>query len=136
VTLVTEAIPAHRDPAVVAATERSLDELSARCPTLIAAVLLTDDGFEVSRTAGERDGDDHRLASMGSTLQALGEAVARELRLGEASHVVVAGARGSMLVRRVGALPFALIGVFAALREEDIRTSQEIANRLAAALTS
>lgn len=131
---VTEAIPAHRDPAVVAATERALDELSARCPTLIVAVLLTDDGFEVSRTEGERDGDDDRLASMGSTLQALGEAVARELRLGDASHVVVAGARGSMLVRRVSTLPFALIGVFAPLREEDIRTSHEISLRLAATL--
>jgi len=134
--LVTEAIPAHRDPSVVAATERALDELSARCPTLVVAVLLTDDGFEVSRTAGERENDDHRLASMGSTLQALGEAVARELRLGEASHVVVSGARGSMLVRRVGALPFALIGVFAALREDDIRVSQEIATRLASTLGS
>lgn len=134
--LVAETLPAHRDPAVVAATERALDELSARCPTLIVAVLLTDDGFEVSRTAGERESDDHRLASMGSTLQALGEAVARELRLGEAGHVVVTGARGSMLVRRVGALPFALIGVFAALREDDIRTTQEIAGRLAATLAS
>lgn len=129
-----ETIPAHRDPEVVEVVERTLDELSARCPTLTVAVLLTDDGFEVSRTAGIREGDDHRLASMGSTLLALGEAVARELRLGDASHVVVAGTRTSMLVLRIGKLPFALIAVLAPLRDDDLRVSQELSARLATSL--
>ena len=48
-----ETIPAHRDPEVVDLVERALDELSARCPTLIVAVLLTDDGFEVSPHRGD-----------------------------------------------------------------------------------
>lgn len=132
--LVTDTIPGHRDPVVVGLAERAIDELSARCPTLTMAVLLTDDGFEVSRSADGREGDDHRLASMGSTLQALGEAVARELRLGDTSHVAVAGSRATMIVRRIGAQPFALVAVLAPAREDDLRVSQDIADRLATAL--
>ena len=131
---VAETLPAHRDPEVVDLVERALDELSARCPTLTVAVVLTDDGFEVSRTAGIREGDDHRLASMGSTLLALGEAVARELRLGEASHLVVAGTHASMLVRRIGELPFALVAVLSPLRDDDLRVTRESCARLAASL--
>lgn len=129
-----ETLPAHRDPATIAAVERGLDELSARCSMLIVAIVLTDDGFEVARSAGEPDPRDQRLASMGSTLQALGEAVARELKLGETGHVAVAGARGSMIVRRIGELPFVLVAVFGAAREDDVRVSQEIATQLTAAL--
>ncbi len=131
---ITEPVSAHRDPRIIGIAERALDELSARCPTLTVAVLLTDDGFEICRAALGREGDDHRLASMGSTMQALGEAVARELRLGETSHVAVAGAHGSMLVRRIGHLPFALVAVFAPAREDDGRISREIAARLATSL--
>lgn len=131
----SEELPPHRDPRIVGLAERALDELNARCPTLAMAVVLTDDGFEVARTAGVPGGPDHRLASMGSTLQALGEAVARELRLGETSHVAVAGSRGSMLVRRIGALPFALVVVLAPARDDDGRVTREVAARLAAELS-
>ena len=83
---------------------------------------------------GIREGDDQRLASMGSTLLALGEAVARELRLGDANHLVVSGTRASMLVRRIGELPFALVAVLAPLRDDDLRVAQDMSTRLAASL--
>ena len=79
-----------------------------RC-TQILARLLTDDGFEVqSVRSGAGTGSTGRLASVVSSLQALGEAAARELLaaddspavlvLSEAGHIVQVRVPGASLV--------------------------------------
>lgn len=134
---VSESVPAHRDPAVIAAVESALVRLASRCPTLHLAVVATSDGFEVARfsSAGE-EGADERLSSITSTFQALGEAVVRELMLGTVSHVAVAGTRGSLLVRRIGAQPLTMSAVFAPARDGDGDSAREVANELAASITA
>lgn len=126
--------PLHRDPEVVAAAERAIAELAERCPTLEAAAVTTDDGFRVAGIH-RATGDANRLASMTSTTQALGEAIIRELSLGDASHVAVAGSRGALLVRRVGELPLVLVAVFAPATVDDGRVARGVAKRLAHALS-
>ncbi|MGN6273544.1 MAG: roadblock/LC7 domain-containing protein [Protaetiibacter sp.] len=123
----------HRDPAIIAAAEHAIAELADRCSTLEAAAITTDDGFRVAgihRGAG----DANRLASMTSTTQALGEAIIRELALGDASHVAVAGTRGALLVRRIGNHRLVLVAVFAPASVDDGRIARGVAKRLAHAL--
>jgi len=120
----------HHDPATIAAAERAIAELAERCSTLEAAAITTDDGFRVAgihRGAG----DPNRLASMTSTTQALGEAIIRELDLGEANHVAVAGSRGALLVRRIGTHPLVLVAVFAPATVDEGRIARGVAKRLA-----
>jgi predicted regulator of Ras-like GTPase activity (Roadblock/LC7/MglB family) len=127
-------VPLHRDPVVVEASEHAIAELAERCSTLEAAAVTTDDGFRVAgihRAAG----DENRLASMTSTTQALGEAIIRELALGDASHVAVAGTRGALLVRRIGTHPLVLVAVFAPATVDDGRVARGVARRLAHALS-
>lgn len=123
-------VPLHRDATTIAAAERAIAELAERCSTLEAAAITTDDGFRVAgihRGAG----DANRLASMTSTTQALGEAIIRELALGEANHVAVAGSRGALLVRRIGSHPLVLVAVFAPATVDDGRIARGVAKRLA-----
>lgn len=126
----TTAPPLHRDPAIVAAAERAIAELADRCSTLEAAAVTSDDGFRVAGVHGAA-GDANRLASMTSTTQALGEAIIRELDLGDASHVAVAGTRGALLVRRIGSHKLVLVAVFAPASVDDGRIARGVAKRLA-----
>ncbi|AYF97038.1 roadblock/LC7 domain-containing protein [Protaetiibacter intestinalis] len=128
-----ETVALHHDARVIAATETVLARLAARNSGLRIAVVLTEDGFEVARSAGLPDGT-ARLASMGSTLQLLSEAVIRELQLDAPAQVTVAGARGSVIVRRVGTLPLALIAVFSPARGRDEKAVRVAADALAAAV--
>jgi predicted regulator of Ras-like GTPase activity (Roadblock/LC7/MglB family) len=68
---------------------------------------------------------------MTSTTQALGEAIIRELDLGDASHVAVAGTRGALLVRRIGSHKLVLVAVFAPASVDDGRIARGVAKRLA-----
>ncbi|QEO09686.1 roadblock/LC7 domain-containing protein [Protaetiibacter larvae] len=104
--------PPHRDPRIVDAVTAALARLGARCPAVEVAVVLTDDGFQIARHPTDAQGAG-RLASMASALQALGEAIARELALGEQRHVLIDAAEGGVLLRRVEGWPFALVAVVA-----------------------
>lgn len=106
-----EPLPPHRDPVVVAASGRALEELRELCPSFVVAVVLTDDGFEVARNPAGAAGS-QRLASMASSLQALTEAMARELRLGDSSYALVEAAQGRVILRRVPGRPIVVIAVF------------------------
>lgn len=103
-------IPPHRDPAIVSAAGAALAGLAAACRPLRAAVVLTDDGFEIARVP--QAGSGQRLASMASALQALADAVVRELRIGTTDHLQLLASEGAVVVRRVGAHPCALVAVF------------------------
>lgn len=100
----------HATPEVVAAGERVLSEMKAVCPSLVYAALVTDDGFEIVRTPASSDGS--RFASMASAMQALGDAVARELAMGVSDYVVIAAATGHVVQRRVPGHPIVLSALF------------------------
>lgn len=99
----------HHDPEVLAAASAALLRLRERSASLRYAAVLTDDGFEVqSVRSGADTGSTGRLASVVSSLQALGEAAARELLaaddspavlvLSEAGHIVQVRVPGASLV--------------------------------------
>ncbi len=100
----------HRDPAIVSAASAALAGLAAACRMVRAASVLTDDGFTISRIPQAGSGE--RLASMASTLQALTDAVVRELRIGTTDHVQLVASEGAVVVRRVGSRPCAIVAVF------------------------
>jgi len=105
------ALPAHRDPRVIAASAGALRSLRELCPSLTVAVLLTDDGFEIARTP-TNSGDDQRLSSMASSLQALSEAIVRELALGTTQYALVEATVGRVLLRRLSGGSIVLSAVF------------------------
>jgi len=104
-------LPAHRDPRVIDASTEALRSLRELCPSLTVAVLLTDDGFEIARTPANLAGD-QRLSSMASSLQALSEAIARELELGTTQYALVEATVGRVLLRRVAGGSIVLAAVF------------------------
>ena len=116
-----EKLPAHRDPHIVAEAQRALVTLNELTPALKVAVLLTDDGFEIARYP-ELAGGDQRLPSMASSLQALSDAVTRELVLGTTRFALIEAAEGRVLLRRI---PGHAIG-FAAVFGEDEAVGQAI----------
>lgn len=131
--------PPHRDPRVVDAAATALDVFTADRPGVVTAAVLTDDGFEVARAPRPVDADG-RLASMASSLQALGEAIARALALGATAQLALIGDEGSFIVRRIAELPLALVVV---LRDtgsgvldpaDAARLTSELASGLAEAL--
>ncbi len=104
-------LPAHRDPRVIDASAAALRSLRELCPSLTIAVLLTDDGFEIARTPANTGGD-QRLSSMASSLQALSEAIARELALGTTQYALVEATVGRVLLRRLAGGSIVLAAVF------------------------
>jgi len=104
-------LAAHQDPRLVARAGEVLAGLATLCPSLETAMLLTDDGFTVAQVPEVDDGDD-RMASMASSVQALGDAVGRELGLGDGDYVVIAGESGLVVQRRIRGLPVVLAAHF------------------------
>lgn len=91
---------AHKDAAVIARGREVLAEMHDLCTSLVYAALLTDDGFEIVHLEGSARADG-RFASMASSIQALSEAVARELSIGESQYVIIAAGEGHVIQRRV-----------------------------------
>jgi uncharacterized protein len=93
-------LPAHMDADVIAQGVLVLEEMNELCTSLVYAALLTDDGFEIAHLAGSRI-TDGRFAGMASSLQALSEAVARELHIGDSEYVIIAAKQGYVIQLRV-----------------------------------
>ncbi|TQL47016.1 hypothetical protein FB562_0058 [Homoserinimonas aerilata] len=106
-------VPVHQDPRLVARGAEVLAGISELCPSLVSATLLTDDGFTVAQVPQEEE-PDGRLSSMASSVQALGDAVARQLDMGEGDYVVIAGEGGVLVQRRIRGLPVVLAAQFGA----------------------
>lgn len=107
----TGAVPAHRDPHVIAESKRALATLNELTPALRVAILLTDDGFEIARFP-ETETTEQRLPSMASSLQALSDAVVRELKLGQSRFSLIEAAEGRVLMRRIPGHPIGFAAVF------------------------
>jgi predicted regulator of Ras-like GTPase activity (Roadblock/LC7/MglB family) len=103
--------PVHKDADTIAHGRELLQEMKEVCTSLLYATVLTDDGFEVVRLP-EADAEDGRMASMASSIQALGEAVARELAIGSDPYVIVAAGNGHLIQHRVQDQPLVLAALF------------------------
>jgi uncharacterized protein len=103
--------PLHQDPVAIERGAAVLAEMKQLCTSLVYAALLTDDGFEVVRLARAQT-DGARFASMASSMQALGDAVARELQLGTSQYIIIASPAGYVVQLRVPEHPVVLSALF------------------------
>ena len=101
----------HRDPRAIASGHAALTELREIAPSLVLASLVTDDGFEVVHVP-ESAANGGRFASMTSSVQALSEAVSRELSIGASGYVVIAAENGHVLQLRVPGYELILAALF------------------------
>lgn len=85
---------------MVQETRAVLEELRTISSSLKLAVVLSDDGFEVSRV-GEDEAEDGRFASMASSIQALSEAVTDDRNLGKQDVVAIQAGGGKILQLRI-----------------------------------
>jgi predicted regulator of Ras-like GTPase activity (Roadblock/LC7/MglB family) len=100
----------HTKPAVVKAASALLAEMKDATSSLTYAALLTDDGFDVARLPGQTDGA--RFAGMASSMQALGDAVAHELKIGTSEYIIIASGKGYVVQLRVPGQELVLSGLF------------------------
>lgn len=96
----TDAISYHKDPRVKACASEVLDGFTDVCRSLHYATFLTDDGFEVASIGGDEK-QNRRVASMASSMQALGDAVAKDLRIGSTEYIILAAETGYVIQMRV-----------------------------------
>jgi predicted regulator of Ras-like GTPase activity (Roadblock/LC7/MglB family) len=101
----------HHDPGAIEFGTSVLAEMKELCHSLVYAALLTDDGFEVVRLSSTST-DGGRFASMASSMQALGDAVARELSLGTSQYIIIASPTGYVVQLRVPDHPVVLSALF------------------------
>ena len=130
------ALPAHKDAEIIELGTVTLREMTEVATSLRYATVLTDDGFEVVSVPTHKA--DGRLASMASSVQALSEAVARELEIGSAPYVIIASEAGHVIQLRVPGQELVLAALFDADETlgKALSTSRLAAEKLAAALTS
>ena len=102
---------AHRDPVTIAIGSAVLEGMRDVCPSLTYAALLTDDGFDIVRLP-DAPTDGNRFASMASSVQALSDAVARELSMGSSQYIVIASDNGYVIQLRVPHHPMVLSALF------------------------
>lgn len=126
-------IVTHLDPKYISRGELALGGLRSLAPSLRYASLLTEDGFSVVNVEG-KEFDSNRFASMASSTQALADAVARELRLGDNEFVIVAAEQGHVVQVRVEDHPLVLAALFA--DKATIGTSLTAARRTARRLNT
>ncbi len=100
----------HTKPAVVAAATSLLADMKAAASSLDYAALLTDDGFDVARWPAEKDGA--RFAGMASSMQALGDAVTHELKIGSSEYIIIASGKGHVVQLRVPGKELVLSALF------------------------
>ena len=100
----------HTKPAVVKAASSLLDDMQDAASSLTYAALLTDDGFDVARLPGQIDGA--RFAGMASSMQALGDAVTHELKIGASEYIIIASGSGYVVQLRVPGQELVLSALF------------------------
>ncbi|MEO6532707.1 MAG: roadblock/LC7 domain-containing protein [Pseudolysinimonas sp.] len=100
----------HTKPAVVKAASSLLTDMQGASSSLTYAALLTDDGFDVARLPGETDGT--RFAGMASSMQALGDAVTHELKIGSSEYIIIASGKGHVVQLRVPGQELVLSALF------------------------
>ena len=123
----------HRDPLAIEVGAAALAELRELAPSLVFAMIVTDDGFELAH-APQNSIDGGRFGSMTSSVQALSEAVTRELNIGSSGYVVIAADEGHVLQLRVPGHPLILAALFD--NHETLGKALSISRRCALALAA
>jgi predicted regulator of Ras-like GTPase activity (Roadblock/LC7/MglB family) len=100
----------HLKPVVVETASALLSEMKAAASSLTYAALLTDDGFDVARYPVKTDGE--RFAGMASSMQALGDAVTHELKIGNSEYIIIASGKGHVVQLRVPGQELVLSALF------------------------
>ena len=103
--------PAHKNPTIIANGLATLEEINDLCRSLHYAALLTDDGFEVVSLPGTRV-QGSRMASMASSMQALSDAVAREVKIGSSEYIIIAAEKGYVIQLRIPGETLVLSAMF------------------------
>lgn len=86
--------------AATGVAQKQLEALFGATPGVISAVLMSADGFEVvSLQVGK--GSAARLAAMGSSLTAIGSAIAREAGLVECQRMIIEAQNGTVVIMQV-----------------------------------
>ena len=101
----------HRELRAIEIGDAALAEMRELAPSLVFAMIVTDDGFELAH-APQNTIDGGRFGSMTSSVQALSEAVTRELHIGSSGYVVIAAENGHVLQLRVPGHPLILAALF------------------------
>jgi uncharacterized protein len=101
----------QNDPAVVEAASALLTEMKGVSVSLVYAAFLSDDGFDVARLPS-RVTDGPRFASMASSMQALSDAVAHELKIGTSEYLIIASGTGYVIQLRVPGQVLVLSALF------------------------
>jgi len=126
----------HQDPAVIELGRAELAAVRDTATSLVTASLLSDDGFEIVRVADASSSDGARFASMASSIQALSEAVARELTMGASEYVIIAAERGHLIQMRIPGSTIVLAALFDTdeMLGKALTLSRRCAARIAAGL--
>lgn len=103
--------PVHQQKNIRDLCQVALVKLKATCSSLTFAVVVSDDGFDVA-ALGDHVQQGGRLGSMTSSMQALGDAVTREMKLGDCDHILLETKTGHIIQRRIAGLPLVLCAVF------------------------
>ncbi len=101
----------QNDPIVVEAASALLTEMKGVSVSLVYAAFLTDDGFDVARLPS-RVTDGPRFASMASSMQALSDAVAHELKIGTSEYLIISSGSGYVIQLRVPGHQLVLSALF------------------------
>jgi predicted regulator of Ras-like GTPase activity (Roadblock/LC7/MglB family) len=127
----------HQEPRAIELGTFALTELRELAPSLVFATIVTDDGFELVH-APHNSFEAGRFGSMSSSVQALSEAVTRELHIGESGYVVIAAEKGHVLQLRIPGHPLILAALFdtAETLGKALASSRRTAERLGAQLSS
>jgi predicted regulator of Ras-like GTPase activity (Roadblock/LC7/MglB family) len=123
----------HLDPVVVDLGRRALLDMGEVSRSLVYGSFLTDDGFEVVHVPDGKV-DANRFASMASSIQALSEAVAREVRIGSSEYVIIASDKGHVIQLRVPGHPVVLGALFG--DDETLGKALSVARRCAQQLAA
>ena len=106
-------IAIHKRTDVIEHADKVLRDFQDMSQSLSYAAILTDDGFEVTNVS-VNDISHNRMASMASSMQALGDAVARELRIGSSEYIIIASQNGYVIQLRIPNQPLVLTAHFGA----------------------
>lgn len=80
--------------------QKHLDSFGATTPGVVSAVLLSADGFEVASLQVAKDGA-ARLAAMGSSLSAIGAAIAKEAGIVKCNRMIIEADSGTVIIMHV-----------------------------------
>jgi predicted regulator of Ras-like GTPase activity (Roadblock/LC7/MglB family) len=80
--------------------QKQLDAFGASTPGVVSAVLMSADGFEVASLQVGKGGA-ARLAAMGSSLTAIGSAIAREAGIVECNRMIIEAESGTVVIMTI-----------------------------------